>query len=66
MTAAYRYLPQDVQRLTPGEKLSRLRTLDPKKADAIVLILDDVLDHEWGKQFHAGPRGGLRTPGGVQ
>jgi hypothetical protein len=55
-----------VQRLTPAEKLDQLRRLDPVKADAIVLLLDDALDREYGKQFHSDPTGGWRLKGGVQ
>jgi hypothetical protein len=65
-TTPFRYLPQVVQRLTPAEKLDQLRRLDPVKADAIVLLLDDALDREYGKQFHSDPTGGWRLKGGVQ
>jgi hypothetical protein len=50
-------LPEAIRRLPLGEKLERLRNLDPKKVGAIELIVDDVLEQCWREHFYAGPRG---------
>jgi hypothetical protein len=56
-------LPDEIRTLPIGETLERLK-LFSDRADKLIaaftMIVDDVLENEWRKQFHAGPRGGLR------
>jgi hypothetical protein len=59
MTPRAAVLPEAIRRLPLSEKLERLRNLDPKKAGAIELIVDDTLERCWRENFFAGPRGGV-------